>query len=125
MARITVIGGTGYAGSNIAREAAARGNEVTVIAREEPEQKIDGVAYVTGDVTDAGLLADAVANSDVVVEALSPRGSLEGNLREVVAGLADEVKSAGKRLGIVGEPDRCWSRRTARRCRPRPGSRRP
>lgn len=42
MARITVIGGTGYAGSNIAREAAARGNEVTVIARKEPEQKIDG-----------------------------------------------------------------------------------
>lgn len=102
MARITVIGGTGYAGSNIAREAAARGNEVTVIARKEPEQKIEGVAYVTGDVTDAGLLADAVANSDVVVEALSPRGSLEGNLRGVVAGLADEVKRAGKRLGVVG-----------------------
>ena len=29
MARITVLGGTGYAGGNIVREAASRGHEVT------------------------------------------------------------------------------------------------
>ncbi|HBX80751.1 MAG TPA: NAD-dependent epimerase, partial [Propionibacteriaceae bacterium] len=33
MARITVLGGTGYAGSNIVKAAAARGHQVTSFSR--------------------------------------------------------------------------------------------
>ena len=33
MARITVIGGTGYAGSNVVSEAGARGHQVTSYSR--------------------------------------------------------------------------------------------
>lgn len=102
MTRITVIGGTGYAGSNIAREAASRGHDVTVVARHMPQQPLDGVRYVTGDVGDDATLAAAVDGADVVAEALAPRGPLEGELRGVVGRLAGVAQGAGKRLGVVG-----------------------
>ena len=84
MARITVLGGTGYAGGNIVREAASRGHEVTSISRNAPQEKVSGVTYVTGDVLDPGVVDQAVAGADVVVEALSPRGALEGTIGSVV-----------------------------------------
>ena len=57
MTRITVLGGTGYTGGNIAREAVARGHQVTSISRTLPEDQIDGVTYRTGDALDADTLA--------------------------------------------------------------------
>ncbi|AQP46838.1 NAD-dependent epimerase [Tessaracoccus aquimaris] len=102
MTRITVLGGTGYAGSNIAREAASRGHDVTVVARHVPRESLAGVRYVTGDVADEATLASAVDGADVVVEALAPRGPLAGELRGVVRRLAEVAQRAGKRLGVVG-----------------------
>lgn len=46
MSRITVIGGTGYAGSAIVAEAAARGHEVAVLSRSAPEPPVGDVSYV-------------------------------------------------------------------------------
>ena len=43
MARITVIGGTGYAGSAIVAEAAARGHHVTALSRSLPDAPIPNV----------------------------------------------------------------------------------
>ena len=40
MSRITVIGGTGYAGSAIVAEAAARGHQVTALSRSLPDAPI-------------------------------------------------------------------------------------
>jgi len=40
---IAVFGGTGYAGSNIAREAASRGHQVTATARTLATETIDGI----------------------------------------------------------------------------------
>ena len=57
MANIVVIGGTGYAGSHIAREAVNRGHDVTVIARSTPDAAIDGVRYVLA-VTTIGTRAE-------------------------------------------------------------------
>ncbi|MBC9935950.1 MULTISPECIES: NAD(P)-dependent oxidoreductase [unclassified Leucobacter] len=102
MTRITVLGGTGYAGSNIVREAASRGHQVTAISRSVPEQQIPGVTYVAADVLDPATLDQAVAGADVVVEALSPRGALEGKLQSIVRDLAAVAQSAGARLGVVG-----------------------
>jgi uncharacterized protein YbjT (DUF2867 family) len=53
MARISVLGGTGYAGSAVVAEAAQRGHTVTSISRNAPEQRIDGVEYVEGSLLDA------------------------------------------------------------------------
>lgn len=102
MARITVVGGTGYAGSNIVREAASRGHQVTAIARTVPAETIDGVTYISGDVLDPAVVQRAAAGADVVVEALSPRGALEGKLVGVVRELTAAAQAAGARLGVVG-----------------------
>ena len=102
MSRITVIGGTGYAGAAIAKEAARRGHEVTALSSTTPEAPIDGVTYVQGDATEPAVLAAVIAGADVVVAALAPRGPMTTVFREVnrtIAALADD---AGARLFVVG-----------------------
>ena len=78
MARISVLGGTGYGGEAVVREAARRGHAVTSYSRRLPEQPVDGVTYVHGSLLDADLLARSVRDADVVFEALSPRGDMQG-----------------------------------------------
>ena len=101
MAKITIFGGTGYAGSNIAKEAAARGHEVTVIARQAPAVPLGGVTYQAGSVLDAELVNQVVENSDVVISALAPRGNMLGQVRPAIGQLAQAA--AGKaRIGVIG-----------------------
>ncbi|WP_029150526.1 NAD(P)-dependent oxidoreductase [Microbacterium indicum] len=102
MARITVIGGTGYAGSLIVAEAAARGHQVTSISRSVPAEQVDGVTYVAGSLLDADTRARAVADADVVYSAISPRGDMAGQTRQGLADLAAAAQDAGVRLGITG-----------------------
>jgi len=102
MARITIIGGTGYAGSNIARAAAARGHQVTSLSRTLPAERLDGVEHVSGSVLDTAFLARVTDGADVVVSALSPRGELAGRTRGVIAEVAAQAAAAGVRLGVVG-----------------------
>ncbi|MBM9469169.1 NAD(P)-dependent oxidoreductase [Nakamurella leprariae] len=83
MSRITVLGGTGYAGSAIVAEAAARGHEVTSVSRSLPEDTLQRVTYMQGDVSDESTLAEAISGADVVVGALSPRGALAEGFRDV------------------------------------------
>src|ERR1700735_4462445 len=102
MSRIVVIGGTGYAGSAIVSEAAARGHEVTAFSRSLPDDRVQGVSYIQGDATDEAALASAISGADVVVAALAPRGPLAGPFRDVnrtIARLADAEKA---RLFVVG-----------------------
>lgn len=102
MARISVLGGTGYGGAHVVREAARRGHDVTSYSRSSPADAIDGVIYVTGSVLDAGVLRQSVTDVDVVFDALSPRGELEGKLQGVVEQLIDAAAEAGVRLGVLG-----------------------
>jgi len=102
MARITVIGGTGYAGASIVREAAARGHEVTAYSRTAPAEPVPGVRYEQGSMLDDEVRARAVERADVVVSALSPRGELTRELLSVDTRLAELAASAGVRLGVVG-----------------------
>jgi uncharacterized protein len=102
MSHIVVIGGTGYAGSAIVAEAAARGHEVTSFSRSLPADHVQGVDYVQGDATDEEALASVISGAGVVVAALAPRGPLAGPFREVnrtIARLADAAKA---RLFVVG-----------------------
>jgi hypothetical protein len=102
MSRIVVIGGTGYAGSAIAREAAARGHEVTAFSRSLPADKAQGVDYVQGDATDEAELASVISGADVVVAALAPRGPLAGPFRDVNRTVARLADAEGARLFVVG-----------------------
>ncbi|GAA1737621.1 NAD(P)-dependent oxidoreductase [Brachybacterium phenoliresistens] len=100
--RITTLGGTGYAGAELVREAAARGHEVTSFSRSAAETPVDGVRYVHGSALEEAELAPALEGAEVVVSALAPRGPLAGRTRELLAGVADTVAASGVRLGVIG-----------------------
>jgi uncharacterized protein len=102
MARINVFGGTGYAGSNIVAEAAHRGHSVTSVSRNLPEQRVDGVDYLQGSLLDADTRAKVLAESDVVVVTVAPRGDMAGRVHPGIAELAAEAERAGVRIGVVG-----------------------
>ncbi|MFC7380270.1 NAD(P)-dependent oxidoreductase [Brevundimonas sp. GCM10030266] len=68
---IVVLGASGRAGSEITREAAARGHTVTAIARKpEAIPTADGVTAVAGDASDATALASLLKGTDAVISAL-------------------------------------------------------
>ena len=102
MARITVLGGTGYGGAAVVREAVRRGHTVTSYSRRPPEQPVEGATYVTGSLLDPELLAQSVQDSDVVFEALSPRGDMQGKVEDVVDELIRLADGAGVRVGVLG-----------------------
>ena len=104
MTRITVVGGTGYAGSAIVAEAARRGHEVVSVSRSVPaeESRVEGVRYETGSLVDADVRARAVADAEVVVSSLSPRGELDGRIVEVDRELAALAEQHGARFVVVG-----------------------
>lgn len=102
MSRITVIGGTGYAGSAIVAEAAARGHQVTSLSRSLPDAPLQNVSYVEGDAIDEATLSAAIEGADVVVAALAPRGPLTSSFRDVNRTIARLADAAGGRLYVVG-----------------------
>ncbi|MDR1185899.1 MAG: NAD(P)H-binding protein [Bifidobacteriaceae bacterium] len=103
MAKITVLGGTGYAGAAVVAEAARRGHEVRAVSRRAPEPaaRIKGVAYLAGSVTDPVFLESVAGESDAVVSALSPRGPMLGQVRLVDAELITLADKLGFRLGVI------------------------
>lgn len=102
MARIVVLGGTGYAGRHIVQEAVSRGHEVVAVSRSAPESPVEGVSSVQADVRDADAVAGAVTGADAVVSALSPRGDMEDAVLDVLRGLIVELTGTMTRLGVVG-----------------------
>lgn len=102
MSRITVIGGTGYAGSAIVEEAAARGHQVTALSRSIPEAPLPNVTYLQVDAADEATLSAPIEGADVVVAALAPRGALAATFRDVNAAIARLADAAGVPLFVVG-----------------------
>ena len=100
MATIVVFGGTGYTGGSIAREAAARGHDVTSVSRSAPKEPIDEVRYDVGDVVDRA--PRAIPGADVVIAALSPRGDMEGRLVDIYGRLAKLADESGARYVQIG-----------------------
>lgn len=99
MTKITVLGGTGYAGSAIVREAKARGHEVTSVSRSKPSEPMEGVTYVTSPAAEA---AKTLKGADIVIAALSPRGDTAGTLPGLYRSLAQEAARAGARFVVIG-----------------------
>jgi putative NADH-flavin reductase len=102
VSRITVLGGSGYAGAAIVAEAAGRGHEVTAVSRTKPDEQTPGVEYVAGSVLDAAVLDQVVPGRDVVISALSPRGDMAGKVEDVIRELARRVDGTPTRLAHVG-----------------------
>lgn len=102
MARITILGGTGYAGAAIVAEAAKRGHDVTAVNRSAVDAPVAGVDYVTGSALDASVLDAVLAGRDAVVVALSPRGDMAGKVEPIVEDLVARLTGTPTRLGYVG-----------------------
>lgn len=102
MAKITVLGATGFAGGWIAKEAASRGHELTLVSRSTPSDAPEGARVIRGSVLDGDVLAQALDGAEVVVGALSPRGDMEGKVADAYANVATRVAETGARFLIVG-----------------------
>jgi uncharacterized protein len=102
MSRISVLGGTGYAGGAIVAEAAKRGHQVTSVSRNAPAERIDGVDYVIGSALDPDVLGQAVEGHDVVIEAVSPRGDMAGQVEGLLDRLVELAPGFGARVGVIG-----------------------
>jgi hypothetical protein len=99
MSKILIIGGTGYTGGNIAREAVGRGHTVTSFSRSAPDEPVDAVEYLYGDADDASRL---VPDHDVVVATLAPRGDTAGRVRGLYEAYAAAAATSGARLIAIG-----------------------
>lgn len=102
MARITVLGGTGYAGAAVVAEAAKRGHEVTSVSRSEPAARVDGVDYVIGSTLDAAILDAVLPDRDVVFSALAPRGDMAGKVEGAIDDLIARLAGTPTRFGYTG-----------------------
>ncbi|QIM16475.1 NAD(P)H-binding protein [Leucobacter insecticola] len=102
MTTVSIIGGTGYAGSHIAAAAAERGFTVRSFSRQAAKQQLPGVTYDTASIAEAADRARILDGADVVVVAIAPRGDMAGRVRPLIAELAGEAATAGVRLGVIG-----------------------
>lgn len=102
MARITILGGTGYAGRAVVVEAARRGHEITSVSRSEPTTRIEGVDYVIGSAVDSDVLDAVLPGREVVYSALAPRGDMAGKLEGVIDTLISRLAGTSTRLGYTG-----------------------
>ncbi len=84
--RIAVIGASGWLGGAIAREALARGHQVTAIARNPAGlEELDGANPAVADATDGAKLMAVLLGHDAVVAAVTDRS---GPDRRVIAEVA-------------------------------------
>jgi len=102
MARIVVLGGTGYAGRHIVSEAVSRGHEVISVSRNAPSNPVDGALSVQGSVLDLASLGDVFEGADAVVFALSPRGDMADAQIGALRGVAAKLTGTNTRLGVIG-----------------------
>lgn len=100
--KIVIIGGNGYAGSNILREAASRGNEVVSLSRSQPADPVAGVQYETGSAEDVETLKRVIAGADVVVGALSPFRDLAGKYVPIYRAALKPIAETGARFVVIG-----------------------
>jgi hypothetical protein len=102
MADIVIFGGTGYAGSHIAREALARGHRVTSYSRNAPEEAVDGVDYRTGSIADVATVEEAARGADELVVAVHGADAGGRPLVDLLPHLAAAAHAVDARLSFVG-----------------------
>ncbi|CEA08785.1 hypothetical protein BN1051_02143 [Arthrobacter saudimassiliensis] len=102
MARIVIFGGTGYAGSSIAREAASRGHEVISYSRNAPAQPLDAMEYRIGSLASPAVVTAAAAAADQLVVAVHGADVDGAPLVTYLPQLIEAARSNGVRLSFVG-----------------------
>ncbi|MEU9451847.1 NAD(P)H-binding protein [Streptomyces sp. NPDC048277] len=105
MSRIVVFGAAGKAGSRVVAEAAARGHQVTAVARDVDALAAlpDGVRAVAGDVTDRPAVAVLAKDADVLVLTVGgPDAALYTDAVDAAASAVRALGPAGPRIIHMG-----------------------
>ncbi|WP_022928098.1 NAD(P)-dependent oxidoreductase [Patulibacter americanus] len=102
--RISIIGAAGHVGRRVTAEAAARGHDVTAVARDTTRlgDLPAGVTARAGDAGDATFVAALAADHDVVVLAIRPGPGREGGLADTTRGVLRALDGLTARLLVVG-----------------------
>ncbi len=100
MAKIALIGATGFVGAAVLKEAVSRGHTVTALVRNTDKvEKLDNVTAVKTDVFDTDALAKQLAGHDIVISAFNP-GWTDANIRENHIKGSRSINEAAKRLAL-------------------------
>ncbi|MFG2133096.1 NAD(P)-dependent oxidoreductase [Streptomyces sp. NPDC048751] len=105
MSRIVVFGAAGKAGSRVVAEAAARGHEVTAVARDIARlgELPEGVRTTAGDVTDTETVAPLAEEADALVLTVGgPDARLYTNAVATVAAAVHALGPKGPRILHMG-----------------------
>ncbi len=102
--RIALTGGTGYTGGHLLARLAARGDQVVALARAGSERpRVDGVAWVEGDLADTAALARLVEGADAVLHVAAvyrTAGHKDAYYRDVNVGGTERLLEAAARAGV-------------------------
>lgn len=106
MKKLTIIGATGFVGSNLIQEAASRGFEVTALARNVDKITNEKVKKVSVDVNNINELSGVLKGQDAVISAFNAGWTNPNIYDDFMAGskaIQQAVKDSGvKRLIVVG-----------------------
>jgi putative NADH-flavin reductase/pimeloyl-ACP methyl ester carboxylesterase len=103
--KVAVIGASGHLGGAVAREALARGHDVTAIARDADRLRdLGGTRATAANVLDVDVMTNVLAGHDAVVAALKGRDGTELDVvpRAAKAILAALPKAGVRRLVFLG-----------------------
>lgn len=102
--KIALIGATGFVGSAILNEFAARGHQITAIARNPLND--EKANWVKADITDVSGLATILKGHDAVISAYNPGWTNPNIYEDFISGskkIQQAVKDSGvKRLIVIG-----------------------
>jgi uncharacterized protein len=100
MAKIALIGATGFVGAPLLEEAVSRGHTVTALVR-HPEKvpAREGVTAVKADVLDTDDLAAKLAGHDIVISAYNP-GWDDPEIRQTHVKGSRSINEAAKKAGV-------------------------
>jgi putative NADH-flavin reductase len=100
MAKIALIGATGFVGAAVLKEAVSRGHTVTALVRNTDKvEKLDNVTAVKTDVFDTDALAKQLAGHDIVISAFNP-GWTDANIRENHIKGSRSINEAAEKAGV-------------------------
>ena len=102
--RILVLGATGRTGRHVVDQAVARGHEVSGLVRSASYVKT-AFAAISGDPTEADVLASAIPRHDIVISCLGQRVQADGDiLQRSAQAVRDAMRHTGGRpLFVVSQ----------------------
>jgi len=116
MVRLLVVGGSGYLGSRIVRQALKAGHAVTSLSRRgrptdtvTPASELAGAEWIAGDVTDSAAVASAVDKADAVITTLGVFGS-NAYMRSINGDANIAIARAAKEAGGEQKKWTSWQR---------------